>query len=111
MAPNVDAATQARLDRGYRMTELLKQGLYNPMPVIDQVLSIYAGTHGHLDKVPLKEVHDWESRFLQFVRDQKSLLYRSWTTARSWTMPRWPRLTQRLRSFRRSLRWQSDRIL
>ena len=45
------------------------------MPVIDQVLSIYAGTRGHLDKVPLKDVHAWESGFLQFVREQKQALY------------------------------------
>ncbi len=76
LGTDVDAATQARLDRGYRMTELLKQGVYNPMPVIDQVLSIYAGTRGHLDKVPLKDVHTWESGFLQFVREQKQALYK-----------------------------------
>ncbi len=76
LGTDVDAATQSRLDRGYRMTELLKQGLYNPMPVIDQVLSIYAGTRGHLDKVPVKDVSGWESRFLQFVRDQRSPLYK-----------------------------------
>jgi len=75
LGTDVDAATQSRLDRGYRMTELLKQGLYNPMPIIDQVLSIYAGTRGHLDKVPIKEVHVWESGFLQFVREQKQALY------------------------------------
>jgi F-type H+-transporting ATPase subunit alpha len=76
LGTDVDAATQKSLDRGYRMTELLKQGLYNPMPVIDQVLSIYAGAQGHLDKVPVKEVHDWLSRYLQFVHDQKSALYK-----------------------------------
>src|SRR5271157_4869269 len=75
LGTDVDAATQRSLDRGYRMTELLKQGLYHPMPVIDQVLSIYTGTRGHLDKVPLKDVHAWESGFLQFVRDQKQALY------------------------------------
>ena len=62
LGTDVDAATQARLDRGYRMTELLKQGLYNPMPVIDQVLSIYAGTRGHLDKVPSRTSTTGKSR-------------------------------------------------
>ena len=56
LGTDLDAATQARLDRGYRMAELLKQGQYQPMDVIDQVLSIYAGTRGHLDKIPLSEV-------------------------------------------------------
>ena len=52
LGTDLDAATQARLDRGYRMIELLKQGQYKPMHVVDQVLIIFAGTRGHLDKVP-----------------------------------------------------------
>ena len=71
LGTDVDAATQTRLDRGYRMTELLKQGHYQPMPVIDQVLSIYAGTAATSTRCRCKDVHDWESGFLQFVRDQK----------------------------------------
>ncbi len=75
LGTDLDAATQSRLDRGYRMTELLKQGLYHPMPVADQVFSIYAGTKGHLDKVPLKEVHAWEEGFLKFVHDERKPLW------------------------------------
>jgi F-type H+-transporting ATPase subunit alpha len=71
MGTDLDAATQGRLDRGYRMTELLKQGQYVPMDVYDQVLSIYAGTRGHLDTVPVTQVADWEKSFLTFIRDQK----------------------------------------
>jgi F-type H+-transporting ATPase subunit alpha len=52
------------------MVELLKQGQYAPMDVVDQVLSIYAGTRGHLDEVPRDQVADWEKGFLTFVRDQ-----------------------------------------
>jgi len=70
LGTDLDAATQSRLDRGYRMVELLKQGQYSPMDVVDQVMSIYAGTRGHLDKVPREEVADWEKGFLTFVRDQ-----------------------------------------
>jgi F-type H+-transporting ATPase subunit alpha len=50
--------------------ELLKQGQFAPMDVVDQVLSIYAGTRGHLDDVKRDEVADWEKGFLTFVRDQ-----------------------------------------
>ena len=64
LGTELDAATQARLDRGYRMVEILKQGQYQPMNVIDQVLIIYAGTRGHLDKVPVNEVQAWEKQFL-----------------------------------------------
>jgi F-type H+/Na+-transporting ATPase subunit alpha len=70
LGTDLDAATQSRLDRGYRMVELLKQGQYQPMDVVDQVLSIYAGTRGHLDAVKREEVAEWEKGFLLFVRDQ-----------------------------------------
>ena len=53
------------------MTELLKQGVYQPMHVTDQVLSIYAGTRGHLDKIPLGEVHDWEDGIPPFMHEEK----------------------------------------
>ncbi len=71
LGTELDAATQSRLDRGYRMVELLKQGQYAPMDVIDQVLSIFAGTRGYLDKVPIDLVSRWEKEFLAFMREQK----------------------------------------
>jgi len=72
LGTDLDAATQSRLDRGYRMIELLKQGQYKPMNVFDEVLSIYAGTRGHLDKIPRDQVAAWEQGFLKFMREQKS---------------------------------------
>ena len=72
LGTELDPATQARLDRGYRMVELLKQGQYNPLNVVDQVLVIFAGTRGFLDKVPVDKVADWEEKFLTFMQDQKS---------------------------------------
>jgi F-type H+-transporting ATPase subunit alpha len=77
LGTDLDAETQSRLDRGYRMVQLLKQGQYQPMDVIDQVLSIYAGTRGHLDKVPLDKVDAWEKGFHQFMREQKSEVRRA----------------------------------
>ncbi len=74
LGTELDAATQARLDRGYRMVEILKQGQYQPMNVIDQVLIIYAGTRGHLDTVPVAEVQQWEQQFLEFMHHQKAEL-------------------------------------
>ncbi|MEX2140472.1 MAG: F0F1 ATP synthase subunit alpha [Pirellulales bacterium] len=71
LGTELDPATQSRLDRGYRMIELLKQGQYQPLDVVDQVFSIYAGTRGHLDDVPRTEVAQWEKGFLTFMRDQK----------------------------------------
>ena len=72
LGTDLDAATQSRLDRGYRMVEVLKQGQYEPVNVIDQVLIIFAGTRGHLDKIPRTEVSKWEKQFLTFMKDQKS---------------------------------------
>ena len=74
LGTDLDAATQAQLDRGYRMVELLKQPQYQPYPVAEQVLSIYAGTKGFLDDVEIKSVQQWESDFLQFARDKHASL-------------------------------------
>jgi F-type H+-transporting ATPase subunit alpha len=56
------------------MVEILKQGQYQPLDVVDEVLIIFAGTRGHLDKVPVKEVSTWEKEFLTFIHDQKSAI-------------------------------------
>ena len=63
----LDNATQMQLARGVRMVELLKQGQYKPMPVADQVLSIYAGVNGFLDDVPVDKVQQFESDFLHYI--------------------------------------------
>ena len=82
LGTDLDAATQQRLDRGYRMVELLKQGQYAPMDVVDQSLSIYAGTRGHLDDVKREEVAAWEKEFLTFIRDQVPELRKKIETSR-----------------------------
>jgi F-type H+-transporting ATPase subunit alpha len=71
LGTELDPATQSKLDRGYRMVELLKQSQYQPMEVADQVISIYAGTRVHLDEIPLTKVRDFEVGLLNFVRDRK----------------------------------------
>jgi F-type H+-transporting ATPase subunit alpha len=71
LGTELDKATQGQLDRGYRMVELLKQPQFKPMDVIDQVLVIYAGTQGFLDKVPVKQVAAWEEQFLRFMHEQR----------------------------------------
>ncbi len=64
---DLDKATQAQLTRGERMVELLKQGQFSPMPVEQQVISIWAGTNGHLDDVPVAAVRRFETEWLAFV--------------------------------------------
>ncbi len=71
LGTELDKASQAQLDRGYRMVEILKQPAFKPMHVIDQVLVLFAGTNGYLDKVPVKSVAAWQDQFLRYVREQK----------------------------------------
>jgi F-type H+-transporting ATPase subunit alpha len=71
LGTELDKASQAQLDRGHRMVEILKQPAFAPMNVTDQVLILFAGTNGYLDKVPVKQVADWQNQFLAFMREQK----------------------------------------
>ena len=64
----LDKVSQAQLDRGYRLTELLKQGLNAPVPVEEQVLVIYAGSKGYVDDVPVSEVQRYEAEVRTFFR-------------------------------------------
>lgn len=75
LGTELDAATQKQLDRGYRMVELLKQPQYKPLHVVDQLLSIYAGTKGFLDDVPVDEVPQWEKELLAFIHGRKQDLW------------------------------------
>ena len=63
-ASDLDASTQALLARGARLTELLKQPQFKPVPVEEQVVAIFAGTRGYLDKLPVAKVGEFESRLL-----------------------------------------------
>ena len=72
LGTELDKATQSQLDRGYRMVEILKQPQFKPMHVADQIVSIYAGAKGFLDKIDAKKVAVWEEQFLRFMREQKS---------------------------------------
>jgi F-type H+-transporting ATPase subunit alpha len=72
LGTELDKATQQQLDRGYRMVELLKQPQFRPLHMADQVMSIYAGSKGYFDKVPVPRVQDAEINLLEFMREQKS---------------------------------------
>ena len=68
---DLDKATQAQLNRGAHMTELLKQGRYAPMPVMDQAIAIYAGAHGYLDDIPLEDVTRFRGELLVYLHASK----------------------------------------
>jgi F-type H+/Na+-transporting ATPase subunit alpha len=85
MGTELDPATQARLDRGYRMVELLKQPQYQPLNVIDEVIAIYAANTGLLDDVAVRDVQRFEKEFLAYMRDVKSALHAELTEKRELT--------------------------
>ena len=69
-ASDLDASTQRLLARGARLTELLKQGQYQPMAVEEQVVSIFAGVRGYLDAIAVEQVGRFEGTFLAQVRSK-----------------------------------------
>jgi F-type H+-transporting ATPase subunit alpha len=73
-ASDLDAASRRQLARGARLTELLKQPQYSPYPVEDQVVSIWAGTKGYLDEVPVEDILRFESEFLDYLRRNSDAL-------------------------------------
>jgi F-type H+-transporting ATPase subunit alpha len=64
---DLDKATQARLNRGQRLQEILKQPQYEPMSLADQVIVIYAGTHGYADDVSVDQISAWEASLIRFM--------------------------------------------
>ncbi|AUZ35204.1 F0F1 ATP synthase subunit alpha [Arthrobacter sp. PGP41] len=73
-ASDLDAASRQQLTRGARLMELLKQGQYSPFPVENQVVSIWAGTNGYLDDVPVEDISRFESEFLEHLTHKSSIL-------------------------------------
>jgi F-type H+/Na+-transporting ATPase subunit alpha len=71
-ASDLDTQTRNQLERGARLTELLKQDKYQPVPLAEQVAVIYAGTQGYLDKVPVARVREWEAGFVRFLKSEQS---------------------------------------
>jgi F-type H+-transporting ATPase subunit alpha len=67
---DLDPATQKQLNRGQRLVEILKQGQYVPYPVEKQIVIIFAGTHGYLDKYPVEKIKDYESGLFQFIENK-----------------------------------------
>jgi F-type H+-transporting ATPase subunit alpha len=73
---DLDKATQAQLNRGARLVEILKQPQYEPLPVERQVAIIYAGTKGYLDNIPVAEVGAFERELYQFIETRTPEVFR-----------------------------------
>ncbi len=96
----LDKVSQAQLDRGYRLTELLKQGLNAPVPVEEQVLVIFAGTNGYVDGVPVDDVQHYETGIRAYFRaNHADLLDHIRTTG---TLPDGDALEKAVRSYTES---------
>jgi F-type H+-transporting ATPase subunit alpha len=101
-ASDLDAASRAQLDRGARLVELLKQPQYSPFPVEEQVVSIWAGTTGQLDEVPVEDVRRFESEFLDFLRRGQAGLLTSIRETRDLTDENIATLKDAIERFRRT---------
>lgn len=73
-ASDLDATSRRQLDRGARLVELLRQPQYSPYPVAEQVISVWAGTTGKFDEVPVNEVLQFERQFLDYLRHNTKVL-------------------------------------
>ncbi|HET6743234.1 MAG TPA: F0F1 ATP synthase subunit alpha [Kribbella sp.] len=73
-ASDLDATSRRQLDRGQRLVQLLRQPQYSPYPVEDQIASIWAGTNGHFDDVPVNDVLRFERDFLDYLRRESKVL-------------------------------------
>ncbi len=82
---DLDKATQQALTRGQRMTEILKQPEFGPVPVEEQVVILYAGSSGALDDVPLPRVADFEKKYLAHLRANHADVLKSIRTDKKWT--------------------------
>ena len=72
MASDLDPATKRQIDRGMRLTEVLKQPQYQPMPVEEQVALIWVATNGFLDNIPVDRVRSWERQYMDYLRNSGS---------------------------------------
>jgi F-type H+/Na+-transporting ATPase subunit alpha len=78
-ASDLDSATRAQLERGARLVELLKQGQYQPLPVEKQVVILYAGTKGFVDKLPVESLGQYEQDLYRHIDEKHPEI---WTTIR-----------------------------
>ena len=99
---DLDASTQALLARGARLTELLKQPQYKPVPVEEQVVSLFAGTGGYLDKLPVSAVGEFERRMLAELKSREPATLEAIRTDREIKKPTEEKLVAFLDAFAKS---------
>ena len=96
---DLDEATKNQLARGERLVELLKQGQYQPMDVVDQVISIFAGTKGLFDSVPTSKVRDIEKNLLEYIHSSHADLLNEITEKKEISSDNQEKLTSLIEKF------------
>jgi F-type H+-transporting ATPase subunit alpha len=99
LGTELDKTTQAQLDRGRRMVEILKQPQFRPMHVIDQVVVIYAAANGFVDAVPVDRVREWETQLLSYVHENHREFWEKFAQAKDITKEVEPELRRVLGQF------------
>jgi len=100
-ASDLDATSKAQLARGARLVELLKQPQYQPMPVEEQVVSIFLGTGGHLDSVPVEDVRRFETELLDHLRGSGATILATIRDSQKLTDETADALTEVINNFKR----------
>jgi F-type H+-transporting ATPase subunit alpha len=101
-AGDLDKATQAQLNRGAHMVEILKQGQFTPMPMEKQVVIIYAGTQGHLDDIPLPKCAAFEAELFQFIEDKYPDIFETIRAEKKLPAPLADRVKSAIEEFKQS---------
>ncbi len=96
---DLDKATQARLDRGRRLREILKQPQFSPVPIANQIIVIYATTHGYADEIDLGKMADWENGLVRFMESSHPDLIKALLTEKELTEKIEKQLKAALESF------------
>ncbi|OYX04389.1 MAG: F0F1 ATP synthase subunit alpha, partial [Rhizobiales bacterium 32-66-8] len=99
---DLDASTRKLLNRGARLTELLKQGQFSPLKVEEQVVVIFAGTNGYLDTLPVNKVREFEQGLLLALRSQNPEILDTIRTSKELSKETTEKLTKALDAFAKS---------
>jgi F-type H+-transporting ATPase subunit alpha len=97
---DLDEATRRQLDRGLRVQEVLKQGQYAPVPLVNQIVMFYAVTNGFLDDVEIRKVGDFERSFLRYMKDSHPTLVQTIATGEKLTDDTQAELKQAIEDFK-----------
>ena len=110
-ASDLDAASRAQLDRGARLVELLKQGQYSPFSVEREVVSVWAGTTGQLDDVPVGDIGRFETDFLDYIERDRAGIYDAIRETRELSEDTTASLKDAINEFRRGFETSDGQLL